>query len=399
MEASIRGFEKKYSNIIELTDTPTKLSIETMYRHLAHQANNSSIPMRSLQEVERGHPIHPDSATNDLHPQVLERHSATLFHKLETLVPETAPTYHGTVAQNTSGENGYATLHQILRTVLPKLQDFRPKWGPSLDKNQDMFRFVRVMQEHATSEAGFNRPYKDLEIITNIIQHTLDDNNRYEMTARTAKATIQSALAQGTRVILTMQNIAQNLEPSRTRHQANDGGDVPTMHKFDERRPQSLDPKKQVQCRSCQAWGHNGQRFMMCKIMNITKWIKENPDEAEKQATMFAQSNSKRMVNILQVENEAELYEGIESMCTALCDEPAPTMKKMQAPNDWEAAAAEYLAPMSGALQPFQAVPECIDASRVQSKSNTLNTRKTMKVTMQTMAINLQPMQEDTAPC
>jgi hypothetical protein len=207
MEASIRGFEKKCSNIIELTDTPTKLSIETMCCHLAHQANNSSIPMRSLQEVERGHPIHPDSATNDLHPQVLERCSATLFHKLETLIPETAPTYHDTVAQNTSGENGCATLCQILRTVLPKLQDFRPKWGPFLDKNQDMFRFVRVIQEHATSEAEFNRPCKELETITNVIQHALD-NNRCKMTARTAKATIQSAPAQGTRVTLTMQNIA-----------------------------------------------------------------------------------------------------------------------------------------------------------------------------------------------
>ena len=84
MELSIRGFEKKYSNISELTDTPTKLSIETMYRHLAHQANNSGLPMRSINEVERGQPIYPESAKHQLHPQVLEIYSATLFHKLET---------------------------------------------------------------------------------------------------------------------------------------------------------------------------------------------------------------------------------------------------------------------------------------------------------------------------
>jgi hypothetical protein len=80
MEASIGGFEKKHSNITALTDTPNKLSIETMHRHLAHQArNNSSIPMRTLQEVEEGRPICPDSPMNHLHPQVLERHSATRF--------------------------------------------------------------------------------------------------------------------------------------------------------------------------------------------------------------------------------------------------------------------------------------------------------------------------------
>ena len=168
--------------------------------------------MRSINEVERGQPIYPESAKHQLHPQVLERYSATLFHKLETLVPETVPTYHDIVAQNTSSEDGYATLYQMLRIILPKLQDFRAKWGPPLDKNQDMYRFVRIMQEHATSEAEFDRPYKDIEIITNIIQHALDDA-RYEMTARTAKATVQSALAQGTRVTLTMQSIAQSLEP------------------------------------------------------------------------------------------------------------------------------------------------------------------------------------------
>ena len=230
-ELSIRGFEKKYSTIVELTDKPSKLSIETMYRHLAHQANNSGLPMRSINEVERGHPIYPESATYQLHPQVLERYSATPFHKLEILVPETVLTNHDIVAQNTSSKDGYTTLYQILRTILPKLQDFPTKWGPTLDKNQDMYRFVRIMQEHATSEAEFDRPYNDIKIITNIIQHALDDT-RYEMTARTAKATIQSALAQGTRVTLTMQNIAQSLEPSQTTHQARDG-DTPTMYTFD----------------------------------------------------------------------------------------------------------------------------------------------------------------------
>jgi hypothetical protein len=247
------------------------------------------------------------------------------------------------VAQNTGSEDGCATLYQILRTTLPKLQDFHTKWGPNLNKNQDMCRFVRIMQEHATLEAEFDRPYKDIEIITNVIQHALDDA-RYKMTARTAKVTIQSALAQGTKVTLTMQNIAQSLEPSRTTHQAIDG-DTPMLCKFDARRPQSLDPKKQVQCRSCQAWGHDGQCFMMCKIVNVNKWIKENPEEAEQQATLFAQSNSKRMVNMLKVEDETALHAGIEDMHTALCDEPEPTITKMKVPNNWEAAAAEYTNP------------------------------------------------------
>lgn len=71
-------------------------------------------------------------------PQALERFSATLFHKLETLIPETVPTCHNIVAQNTSTEDGYVTLCQTLRTIFPKLQDFRKKWGPTLEQNQDM---------------------------------------------------------------------------------------------------------------------------------------------------------------------------------------------------------------------------------------------------------------------
>lgn len=75
--------------------------------------------------------------------------------------------------------------------------------------------------------------------------------------------------------------------------------------------------------------------------MNINKWIQENPEEAEGQATLFAQSNSKCMVNILKVEDETAPYEGIESMYTALCDELEPTIVKMKAPDNWEVAAAE----------------------------------------------------------
>ena len=108
-----------------------------------------------LNRVEVGVKVKKNS-TGVHHPKVLEKCSDTLFHKLATLVSETVPTYHDIVAQNTSSQDGYATLYQILRTILPRLQDFRTKWGLTLDKNQDMYRFVRVMQEHATSKAEFD---------------------------------------------------------------------------------------------------------------------------------------------------------------------------------------------------------------------------------------------------
>jgi hypothetical protein len=138
------------------------------------------------------------------------------------------------------------------------------------------------MQQYALSEPEFGRPYTELEILTNIVQHALD-NARYEMTARTAKATIQSALAQGTTITLTMQNIAQTLEPSRNIHKGPDG-DVPTMHKFDAKRPQSLDPKKQVQCRSCQA-GHDDSA-LRCARSSIIQVDKANPTKQKTSNTI-----------------------------------------------------------------------------------------------------------------
>jgi hypothetical protein len=99
---------------------------------------------------------------------------------------------------------------------------------------------------------------------------------------------------------LTLKRIAQILEPSKGRRPyQQDNEDLPTMHKF-ESKTRALDPKKQVQCRSCQAWRHDGMCYMMCKIVNIQKWIKENPEEATKQADSFATSNSKKMINIMQ---------------------------------------------------------------------------------------------------
>jgi hypothetical protein len=134
---------------------------------------------------------------------------------------------------------------------------------------------------------------------------------------------------------------------------------------------------------------------MMCKIMNINKWIKENPEEAERQATLFAQSNSKRMVNALKAEDETALHQGTASMYTALCDKPAPTMKSINVPNNWEAAAVEFTTSLTGALQPFNLVPGLIDTSLVQAKPNPTQEKESPKIVMQTMATNLQPLQED----
>jgi hypothetical protein len=257
----------------------------------------------------------------------------------------------------------------------------------------DMYRFVTTMQRHTATEVKFGRPFRELELATNVIQHALDDQ-RYEMTAQTAKASVQQSLAQGATVAYTMQNTAQALEPSKTttnNSRSATDGDIPTMNKFDARRTQSLHPKKQVQCRSCQSWGHDGQCHMMCKIVNITKWIKENPEEAEKQATAYSQSNSKKMVNLLHVEDEGSLHMGIEDMMTALYveEENEPVMKKMQAPADWEDIAKEYQS-MDGALHPFTTAIECID-SRIMKPPEELPPAKTdTSITMKTMKINLQ---------
>jgi hypothetical protein len=113
-----------------------------------------------------------------------------------------------------------------------------------------------------------------------------------------------------------MQNIAQTLEPSRNLIKRPKGNIPRTMHKFDAKQTQSLDSNKQVQCRSCQAWGHKGRCFIMCEILNINEWIKENPKEAEKQRTLFAQTNGKRMVDLLQVDNEESHSTKEQRTCT-----------------------------------------------------------------------------------
>ena len=146
--------------------------------------------------------------------------------------------------------------------------------------------------------------------------------------------------------------------------QAQDG-DIPLIHKFETRRPQGLDPKKQVRCRSCQAWGHDGQCYMMCKLVNIQNWILANPEEASKQAALFATANSKRMINLVHAIDEDALSQGIEDMMLALQDEeeeePTPTLHKMHIPTGWEAIAAEFKPTATGALHPFNMVPEYID--------------------------------------
>jgi hypothetical protein len=128
MERLIKEFDKKYANISELTDTPTLESIKTMHRQLANLANNSGIPIKLLKDVEKDQSLCPEEATNMLHPKTLERFLAALYNKVKGLVTATVPTCHDILMQNVDQEDGCATLYQILRTVLPQLQDFRPKW-------------------------------------------------------------------------------------------------------------------------------------------------------------------------------------------------------------------------------------------------------------------------------
>ena len=142
--------------------------------------------------------------------------------------------------QNMDNEDEYASPYQIISTVLPQLQDFRPKWGPAPRAEHGHGPFCHNdAKTHRCSE---------LKRITHIIQHVLD-NGQYKMTSRKTKASIQQSLAQGTpSVVLAMGNVAQTLEPLRnatTNSQPAGGSGVPTMmDNFDAQRTQALDPKK-----------------------------------------------------------------------------------------------------------------------------------------------------------
>jgi hypothetical protein len=187
---------------------------------------------------------------------------------------------------------------------------------------------------------------------------------------------------------LTLQRLAQTLEPSRDRHNLIQefDGDTPTLHKFESKRP--MDPKKQVQCRSCQSWGHGGLCYMMCKLVHIQRWIKANPEEAEKQADMFATSNSKKMINIMHVDDEESLYQGIENMMHALGDESDPPieMKKLQTAPQLQ---QDIVSQTTGALHPCNVVPEYIDARIMPASKQQANIASSNDgVVMKKMKIN-----------
>ena len=191
MESTIQTFEKK-RDMDEVAHNPTPAQIAIFYGELAHSANSSGIPLRPIHSMEKGKPIYLERASR-FHSQVLKWYSTTLYYRLQQLIPEPVNMYHGLVVQNQREEDGYTALCQILSVTLPVLQDFRPKWGPGLTKKMNMFKFVNLMQTHTHQEKNFGRPYSQFEVITNIIQHTIDDP-RYEMTARTSKAMIQNAM-------------------------------------------------------------------------------------------------------------------------------------------------------------------------------------------------------------
>jgi hypothetical protein len=381
MESAIRAFEKK-RDIEELPERPTHTQIAAFYNSLAHSANSSGIPMRPINSIQKCKPIYPEKSERQLHPQVLSRFSSTLYYRLHQLIPETVHMYHDLVIQNQRDEDGYTAIYQVLSATLPVLQDFRPKWGPAFPKKQSIYRFVNTMQTFTDQEHNFGRPYSEFELVTNIIQHAIEDA-RYEITATSAKAMIQNSMnntgpeeARATVLPpeLAMKRIAQTLDsPNKTRRPANnqqsDLEDTPRLNKF-EHKPRPLDPKKQVQCRACQAWGHDGTCYMMCKFIHIQKYIKEHPEEAARQADHFVTTNSKRMVKLLKVDDEEAQQEGIDSMMIAFQeeddeeqqeDDTEAVVRKAHANVPWNEFAHEF-ATEASALQPFAMAPEYYDA-------------------------------------
>jgi hypothetical protein len=399
MESTIRAFEKK-RDTEELTDNPTQAQIASFYGALAHSTNSSGIPMRPIHSIQKGKPVYPDKA-NRLNPQILQAYSSSIFYRLQQLIPDSVAMYPDLVIQNQREEDGYTAIYQILSTTLPVLQHFRPKWGPSLTKKVNMYKCVNLIQTHMDQERSFSQPYSEFELVTNIIQHAIDDS-RYKITARTAKAMVKNSMntqkpaelnSTVLQADLTLKRIAQTLKSSKGRHpHQQDNEDIPTMHKF-ESKSRALDPKKQVQCRLCQAWGHNGMCYMMCKIVNIQKWINDNPDEATKQADSFVTSNSKKMINIMQVDDKESLYLGIDNMMALLLETDeetnSPVMKKVKTPTipQWQEIAQEYSTDAS-ALHPFSIIPEYYDG-RIIPTAKTQKDTSIESVTMKKMRINL----------
>ena len=80
---------------------------------------------------------------------------------------------------------------------------------------------------------------------------------------------------------------------------------------------------------------------------------------------LYATSNSKRMINIMHVDDEEALEEGIESMMVALQGKDnEPIITEVQAPAQWQALAAEY-SNEAAALHPFSMAPRYCKSRKI----------------------------------
>jgi hypothetical protein len=311
---------------------------ESFYRQtVSNFRSYPAIRLRPFEDLTRRGNSVPLEYAMGWPPDYLSHGSSILYEKLVEAIPTTLLRYRSILDQFQRSRDGYLALTTLMKRTIPRLGQLPPKMEPLWTKSMAPTEYANILKTYIEQQAALGRYYCDFEIAATMAQRAMEHPEYFSVGSNRAQQLIHMArdYDEFREIVMAAEDnphaFATVLETYQQEHQTNhismmEGTFNPSINKFaayggqsasyggqnrnrnsysrdKEGKPKDGAPREICPC--CLRRGHNLEKGSVCwlaaQVTNIVKYIKDQPEKAQKNLDDFNKAQHPITIAKMQV--------------------------------------------------------------------------------------------------
>ena len=302
--------------------------MENFYATITNKMLSNNIPIVTLEHLEPRSSCIPIEARETYSPDVLNRISQSLYHKLMSIVPTSNTTLKEILGNHATLQDGYSALYEMMRATCPYLGNLQPKWGPTWEPHMSAHAYAQALRSQAVADARTGRNRTDIELAIEMVQqaHTLP---AYQTLATAYLSSLIAWPNPGTLPIkFQLNEMALDFETHK-QVVACQTIQNPTINKLNRPGRPQTSPRNPIQCILCKTFGHCITRDQICKvgaqIHHVLDYRSREPAKFATNANLFAKANEPRRIQMAKSRFPTLFQDTTSHQADEICYELAAT--------------------------------------------------------------------------
>jgi hypothetical protein len=321
-------------NVTDLTPEQA----ESFYRQtVSNFRSYPAIRLRPFEELTRRGNSVPLQYAMGWPPDYLSHGSSILYEKLVEAIPTTLIRYRSILDQFQRSRDGYLALTTLMKRTIPRLGQLPPKMEPLWPKSMAPTEYANILKTYIEQQVALGRYYCDFEIAATMAQRAMEHPEYFSVGSNRAQQLIHMArdYDEFRDIVMAAEDnphaFATVLETYQQEHQTNhismmEGTFNPSINKFaayggqssayggqnrnrtsysKDKDGKTRDGAPREICPCCLRRGHNLEKGSVCwlaaQVTNIVKYIKDQPEKAQKNLDDFNKAQHPVTIAKMQV--------------------------------------------------------------------------------------------------